>query len=353
MRKQRPFRFGVVAAALVLTLFAANSIDTQSAPAASKKAIHVALKVPVSGSGGFNYTQGSYLEGFEFTANRAITVLKLGAYDANLSQLPNGTESFAKVPVALYDISSNKLLRKVKVTASDPPKGVYRYAALSKPITLNTTDTYAVAWVSLSNYYVASPQLVAKDVNPAITYLAMAGNGPGGLTTTNVMVEPNWFYTVSANGLAAINYDLGPNFLFTTSSVAPSTTTTTTTAAAQGVKLALGTSNPAQGDCTTDTSEKTTAVGYVTLTITSSSFTASIHLKSGEPNSVYGIFMQQVPGSCPQQQSNGGTLKTNSKGTATMVVTVPRVLGASTFFVQLVNVVNTSEYTSDRFTSAS
>ena len=36
---------------------------------------------------------------------------------------------------------------------------------------------YAVAWVSLSDYYVASPTLVAADVNPAITYVAMAGNG--------------------------------------------------------------------------------------------------------------------------------------------------------------------------------
>ena len=47
----------------------------------------IALNVPVSGSGGFNYTQGTYLEGFEFTANRAISVTALGAYDLNLSSL--------------------------------------------------------------------------------------------------------------------------------------------------------------------------------------------------------------------------------------------------------------------------
>ena len=39
---------------------------------------NVALNVPVSGSGGFNYTQGSYLEGFEFTANHPISVTALG-----------------------------------------------------------------------------------------------------------------------------------------------------------------------------------------------------------------------------------------------------------------------------------
>jgi hypothetical protein len=356
MHEQRTFGFGVVAAALAFMLLAAVTFSVPSAKAASKstlkKSAHVALKVPVSRSGGFNYTQGSYLEGFEFTSNRVITVTKLGAYDSNLSKLPNGTEKFMKVPVALYDITSNTLVRKTKVDASDPSKGVYRYAALSRPVTLNTTDTYAVVWVSLSDYYVASPKLVASDVNSALTYLAMAGYGPGGLTTTSAMVEPNWFYTVSANGLAAINYDLGPNFLFTTSKAAPTTTTTTTVPAA-GTKVALGTNNPTTGDCTTNTSEKATAVGYVTLTVTSSAFTANIHIQSGKPNTVYDVFLQQVPGSCPQLQSNGGTLKTNSKGGATFVATVPRIVGATTFFVQLVNGEMPSEYTSDRISSVS
>ena len=52
---------------------------------------------PAKGSGGFNYTQGSYLEGFEFTAKSPITITKLGAYDSNLSSLPNGSETFATV----------------------------------------------------------------------------------------------------------------------------------------------------------------------------------------------------------------------------------------------------------------
>jgi hypothetical protein len=63
-------------------------------------------------------------------------------------------------------------LGTVNVSPSDPPTGVYRHAALSSPITLNETDTYAVVWVLLTDNDIASPTLVASDVNPAINYLA-------------------------------------------------------------------------------------------------------------------------------------------------------------------------------------
>jgi hypothetical protein len=175
----------------------------------------VALNVPVSGSGGFNYTQGTYLEGFEFAASQPISVTKLGAYDSNLSKLPNGAEHFEPVPVALYDLTTHSQLTAVTVSATDAPVGVYRYVTLSRPIAPNTTDAYSVAWVSLTDYYVASPKLVAADVNPAITYIAMVGNGAGGLDQTGAMVEPNWFFTMKDHGIAALNYDLGPNFIFT------------------------------------------------------------------------------------------------------------------------------------------
>lgn len=183
---------------------------TSLGPAGGK----IALAVPASGSGGFNYTQGSYLEGFEFKAKKPITITKLGAYDSNLSKLPNGTERFSAVPVAVYDMSSNTLLGRVTVTASDPPTGVFRYGTLKNPIRLNKKDTYSVAWVSLSNYYICCPTLRASAVNPAISYVAMDGNGTGGLTQTRTMVEPNWFYTYADHGLKALNYDIGPNFMF-------------------------------------------------------------------------------------------------------------------------------------------
>ena len=197
--------------ALAVVLAACGSSGTPAEAGSG----NVALSVPKDASvGGFNYTQGSYLEGFEFTANRAITITQLGAYDSNLCGLPGGAETFATVPVAVYDLTTHALLGAVNVGASDPATGVYRYAALSTPVTLNTTDTYAVVWVSLTNHYIASPTLVASDVNPAINYLAMAGHGPGGLTMTSTMVEPDWSFSIADHGLSALNYDLGPNFIF-------------------------------------------------------------------------------------------------------------------------------------------
>jgi len=375
IKELRSVAFGSVAAALVLAVLVAGCGGGQSAPpsrtvttktraastttnGASTTTSNVALTVPASGSGGFNYTQGSYLEGFEFTAKRAISVTKLGAYDSNLSRLPNGSETFAPVPVALYDMSAHKLLGSVTVRPGAPATGVYRYVALSSPITLNTTDKYAVAWVSLSNYYIASPTLVASDVNPAITYVAMVGNGPGGLTMTTTMVEPNWFYTASANGLHALNYDLGPNFMLSTSTT-PSTSTTTsssttTTVPRSGQKVALGTNSPAQGDCTTNTREAATSVGYVVLSLTSSSFQAEIQLQNGLPNTTYEVFMQQVPGSCPQETANGGTLTSDSTGHGSATATVPRVNGATTYFVQLgAPGSGAATYTSDRISAGS
>jgi hypothetical protein len=221
MKKNLPVNSNLVALVLIATLlatvFAANKVVASQQRSTATKDSGVALNVPVSGSGGFNYTQGSYLEGFEFAANRQITVTKLGAYDSSLSKLPNGAATLVTVPVALYDITTNTLVREVRVSASSPATGIYRYATLARPVKLNRAHNYAVVWVSLSNDYIASPKLVASDVNPAIKYIAMVGYGPGGLTMTSVMVEPNWFYTKSVHGLAAINYDLGPNFKFTLS----------------------------------------------------------------------------------------------------------------------------------------
>ncbi len=176
----------------------------------------VALNVPVSGSGGFNYTQGSYLEGFEFKANTAINITHLGAYDSNYSQLPNGAEAFAPVEVAVYNLTTHTLLGSVTVKASDPVTGVFHYASLAAPIKLNTTDNYAVVWVSSTNRYIANPTLTLSDINSAITYVGAIGYGSGGLTQTRVMVEPNYFYKEAEHGLSALNYDIGPNFMFVT-----------------------------------------------------------------------------------------------------------------------------------------
>ena len=200
---------------LAVTVLVFGVIVSACGSGSGSGAGNVALNVPASGSGGFNYTQGSYLEGFEFTANHPISVTALGAYDSRLSSLPSPAGQFASVPVALYDLTTHAKLSDVTVSATDTAVGVYRYVTLSSPIALNTTDDYSVAWVSLSNCYVASPKLTAADVNTAITYLAMDGNGGGGLEQTSKMVEPNWFFAMKDHGIAALNYDLGPNFMFT------------------------------------------------------------------------------------------------------------------------------------------
>jgi len=76
----------------------------------------------------------------------------------------------------------------------------------------------------------------------------------------------------------------------------------------------LGTNNPVRGDCTTNTSEVATSVGFVVLNVTAGSFQAEIQLQVGSANTTYGVFMQQVPGSCPQPVANAGMLTTNSTG---------------------------------------
>jgi hypothetical protein len=159
-------------------------------------------------------------------------------------------------------------------------------------------------------------------------------------------------------GLVVFSFALAGCSSGNPASVAKTTTSTTppsstTSLPATGTKVALGTNNPAVGDCTTKTSEAATAVGYVVLNVTAQSFRADIHLQKGEPNTKYGVFMQQFPGSCPHNQFNGGMLTTSSTGSASFVATVPRVAGATTFFVQLVNGVINSEYTSDHVSGVS
>jgi hypothetical protein len=127
------------------------------------------------------------------------------------------------------------------------------------------------------------------------------------------------------------------HYLASGRSISPSTSTTTSTSVPTSAKkVALGTNNPAQGDCTTNLSEAATSVGFAALTVTASSFQAEIQLKLGSPNTTYAVFMQQVPGSCPQASDNGGTLTTDSTGRGHAFTSVPRVPGATTFFLQLV-----------------
>jgi uncharacterized protein (TIGR03437 family) len=161
------------------------------------------------GGGGFNYTQGSYLAGFEFRVQAAISVTQLGFYDASSNGQP---QTFQNAPVGLWDITTNTLLGSVTVTAADPLTGFFRYAALSTPIALNTTDTYAVAGITGTNYYTAGvpPNSSSVVVNAPVVYLAPALESSGESSTLH---EPDSFPT--DYGYFA---DFGSNFQFTTAS---------------------------------------------------------------------------------------------------------------------------------------
>lgn len=143
----------------------------------------------------------------------------------------------------------------------------------------------------------------------------------------------------------------------TSTSVSPRSTSVTSAGATvpgAGYKEALGTNSPAAGDCTTNTSEAATSVGFVVLQLTVSSFRAEVQLQAGAPNTTYGVFMQQVPGSCPHNAPNGGTFTTGSNGRGHASATVPRVPGATTLFVQLVSAgAGPAQFTSDRISTAS
>ena len=139
----------------------------------------------------------------------------------------------------------------------------------------------------------------------------------------------------------------------TTSSTSTSTSTSTSVPVT-GKRVALGTNNPAQGDCTTNASEAATSVGFVVLNVTASSFQAEIQLQAGSPSTTYAVLMQQVPGSCPQTSDNGGTLTTDSTGRGHASTSVPRVSGATTFFLQLLPAGSGApQFTSDRVSARS
>ena len=148
------------------------------------------------------YWQGTYLIGFEFRANSTISITQLGYYDSNLTGTP---ETFEPTAVGVYDMSTHTLLGSVTVKASDHATTIFRYAPLANPITLNTTDTYAVVAVTGTNYYVAYFDY-GGQVNSMLTWVGFADLGTNGLTQTSVLVEPDTFWTATG--------DIGPNFMF-------------------------------------------------------------------------------------------------------------------------------------------
>lgn len=153
-------------------------------------------------SGVFAYTQGSYLEGFEFKANTPIKITQLGYYDSNLT---GSAETFAMVPVGVYDMTTSTLLGSNMVSGTDPATGIFRYHPLTSPIAVNTSDTYAVVAVTNSNYYGAE-YVYDNQIAPGLTWEGSAGYGADNLTMTTMLVLPN--------GSGTTPGDIGPNFIF-------------------------------------------------------------------------------------------------------------------------------------------
>jgi hypothetical protein len=171
---------------------------------------------PPGGATPFNYTQGSYLTGFVFRANSAISITQLGFYDSNLTGVP---ETFVSSAVGVYDMTTNTLLTSATVLPSAPASGLFRYVSIS-PLTLNTSHTYAIVGVTGTNYYTVGVQASAAPANAAITYVSPAYY----TTATTTLVEPNTFSVGNIFGSApppnTLN-DFGPNFQFTAAGAVP------------------------------------------------------------------------------------------------------------------------------------
>jgi len=180
----------------------------------------VAISVSGLGAVGFNYTQGSYITGFVFRANTAISITQFGYYDSNLT---GGVETFQPHAVGLYDLSTHTLLGSATVQPSDPVTGLFHYASLTSPIAINTADTYAIVGVTGTNNYTVGITASEAPVNAALTYLSGAGYGPSNnnATMTSTLVEPNAFDAGNIFGQPTPTgtlCDFGPNFMFVTSS---------------------------------------------------------------------------------------------------------------------------------------
>lgn len=175
----------------------------------------------------FNYTQGTYIVGFAFRANSAISITQLGVYDSNLTGV---AETFVNSAVGVYDMSTNTLLTSATVHATDPATGLFRYVSIT-PLALNTKDTYAIVCVSGTNYYTVGVQAATAPVNAAIDYLSgagyyssAAGGSPGYDTQVSTLIEPNDFSAGNIFGVVAPQTnlcDFGTNFQFTATVTTP------------------------------------------------------------------------------------------------------------------------------------
>jgi uncharacterized protein (TIGR03437 family) len=197
--------------------------------AGTARADSVAITFGGFGGGGFNYSQGSYLLGFQFQVKTPISITQLGFYDASSN---GAAQTFQSAPVGVYDLTTNTLLGSATVTAADPLTGFFRYASLGNPIALNTTDTYAVVGISGTDYYTADVPASSASVvvNPPINYLnpAYCSCNVSGFGESYTLVEPGYF--PAGSGYFS---DFGANFQFIAASGSPTITSVSNAASGQ------------------------------------------------------------------------------------------------------------------------
>jgi hypothetical protein len=80
------------------------------------------------------------------------------------------------------------------------------------------------------------------------------------------------------------------------------------------------------------------AFGFVVLnTNGNGGLSAQVSVKGGTPNSTYDIWVNQDPGTCPLGVATApGALTTNGQGNGNAHVTLPRVAGATNFWISAV-----------------
>jgi hypothetical protein len=184
----------------------------------------------VPGGPGFNYSQGTYELGYQFSVNAPIYATQLGMYDATLT---GATQSFQPSAVGLYDLTSGMLLASGTVTASEPANGLFRYTPIT-PTAIVPGDDYAVVGVTSSNLYLVAEPVTSATINginllSGATYGDSSGNG----FPTSTLRLPQSFGDGNIFGHpvpSTVLPDFGANLQFvnTTYNVPPTEATTVT-----------------------------------------------------------------------------------------------------------------------------
>jgi hypothetical protein len=136
------------------------------------------------------FTNAAWSLGFEFTANKNITVTSLGFFDqtGGISQSHD---------VGIYDLSGN-LLTSNTVLTTDPLTGHFRYHATS-PITLTAGTNYRIAAETGADNYSWDPD--GFFTAPEVTYVSDV------FTQSSTLVFPG-------DGGVVTHGFFGPNFQF-------------------------------------------------------------------------------------------------------------------------------------------